>query len=50
MRPIVNKEIYHGIKKEESKNRKSKETNRLYLFKLRESYQDPLTSLFTCQG
>jgi hypothetical protein len=44
----MNKEIPYGKgKKEEIQNRKSKETGRLYMFKLRQSYQDPLTSLFT---
>jgi len=50
---IVDKEIYHGKdneEKEEKQNSKIKETCCLYLFKLRESHKNPLSSLFSQKG
>ena len=50
---IVDKEIYYGKdneEKEEKQINKSKETCYLYLFKLRESHKNPLSSLFTQKG
>jgi hypothetical protein len=47
---IVDKEIYYGKdneKKAEKQNHKSKETCYLYVLKLRESYKNPLSSLFS---
>ena len=47
---ILDKEIYSGKdhkKKDEKQNHKSKETCYLYLLKLRESYKNPLSSLFS---
>ena len=45
----VDKEIYYGKDNEEKEDKqisKSKETCYLYLFKLRESHKNPLSSLF----